>query len=486
MYRSEENVNQFTINELNVTDFTGLSSLKEINEIFDVSFCENLVNFTGLESLEEITYFVVDHNNSLVNFVGLDSVKLINDRFGVQENSSLENFMGLGNLKKIDLPDIGNTGKFSVKHCGNLENFAGLESLDSIKTGFLVEYCNALEDFTGLNSLKYIGGTWSQIGHLDNLESLNGLNNLKHIDEDFSIRSVPISDFEGLENLKEINGKFSIVLLNNIENLLGLSTLTKLEEFVILYCDMILNLQGIEELTEIDSYLSVFSNENLESLNGLGNIEKTGNIILREVPKLSDISALNQLYSLSNNGAHSLWIEDTGLIDLTGLNNIDSISNKVKIIENPYLSSLSGFGNPAFIHVDSLVTISNNLSLTDCAIETVCNRIESNHPIIIEDNAEGCNTVEEVQEQCDAISSTKIYSEREVNIRPNPVASMFRFFYSDYDVDWDLVTVTGQLVQSGQTRIGENRVDVSACVNGVYFLRIGKQYSRTVKLVVQH
>jgi len=199
------------------------------------------------------------------------------------------------------------------------------------------------------------------------------------IEGDVIISGVNITNLEGLSVLNSIEGSLSIGYYENSGNpgltsLSGLNGLTNIGGYLLVINNLALNsLSGLDGLTNIGSDLTIFNNT-LSTLDGLQNLNLIGG---------------------------SLDVENNySLLSLTGLNNLSSIGNYINITANPSLTSLAGLNNIVAGSIHDL-TIYNNTSLSNCAVQSICNYLASpNGAITILDNAVGCNSPPEIAMEC--------------------------------------------------------------------------------------
>lgn len=150
--------------------------------------------------------------------------------------------------------------------------------------------------------------------------------------------------------------------------------------------------------------------------------------VTRLNPDLTDISALSNLTEINRPEGLGLVIEGTALENLHGLENLEYIAGKVRIFDNFALESLEGFGSPAFIGADSTVFIYDNPVLDLCAVPTVCDRIESGHPLVLEDNGSAgeCNFIPIAAAVCETVSTEEVTA-ADTEVYPNPVSDVLHF-----------------------------------------------------------
>ncbi|HHH52405.1 MAG TPA: hypothetical protein ENK91_01995, partial [Bacteroidetes bacterium] len=151
--------------------------------------------------------------------------------------------------------------------------------------------------------------------------------------------------------------------------------------------------------TDVNNFLEQYPN--CTELNNLGfESGDEGDII-------NDISGFSSLQNLTGR----LNIYYTDLTQLTGLNNLEHIYGGLDIYGNNNLGSLLEL--QTLIDVQEFITINDNPSLPECEAEGICNSLD-NVETGFGGNQAGCNSLEEVQEQCSASNCDEFYADADV------------------------------------------------------------------------
>jgi hypothetical protein len=210
---------------------------------------------------------------------------------------------------------------------------------------------------------------------------------------------------------------------------------------------------------------------NLTGLEGLNSIGGDLNIMGN--------SGLNSLMGLENltviGGSLAIHGNDI-LISLTGLESLNVIGGELSIGNNTFLSSLSGLDSIEAGSITDIVIIENT-ALTTCNVQSICDYIASpNGSIEIHDNAVGCNNQIEVETACGVGLEENRQSEHLVRIYPNPSSTSITLELpntkSVYNTTLTIYNVNFQ--QAISLRITEitTEVDISTLSCGVYFVRL--------------
>lgn len=268
----------------------------------------------------------------------------------------------------VDLSPLGSvthvTGAVSVLNCTVLGSLSGLHLT---QTGGLTIHDNpALTSLAGLESLQSVTG---DVDFEDN-DVLTGTSAL-------TIASIggtlyisfngELTDLSGFSNITALNGDLVLISNRKLPTASGLHNITSVGgDVVIEFQEIFTSMTGLEALTTIDGELSIYSNEQLADLSAFNNLTSvTGGIEIDGCPALTDIPGFNGIV-----GTHSaLDIRNNqNLTDISGFQGITSIDGQtvtpdLKIIGNPILASVTGFGN--LTNVTGSVSMSDNDVLTD-------------------------------------------------------------------------------------------------------------------------
>ncbi|NNM23073.1 MAG: T9SS type A sorting domain-containing protein [Flavobacteriaceae bacterium] len=159
--------------------------------------------------------------------------------------------------------------------------------------------------------------------------------------------------------------------------------------------------------------------------------------------------------------------------DCDNLTNLDILSSLTSLgylhlFDNDNLLSLDGLSNVIPDNVFLQIIIRDNLSLTECAIQMVCENFDNPAPlvdVIIDNNAPGCFDNQEVMDAC-LLSTGDENIELLFNVFPNPttdelhIATMNGTGFQKVIVH----TISGiQLMESTNSTL-----DLSSLASGIY------------------
>ena len=291
---------------------------------------------------------------AFTSIAALSKLTLISGPVEIYFNNSLASLSGLDNI----ISD-------SIQHLSVIHN-------SSLTTCEIASICDYLSDPNGVVTI---------------FDNASGCNSPPEIATScgFTMPCLPYGNYSfnnqaDIDNFKTnyqdctiLNGDVEISG-NDITNLYGLSDVTSIGHLVISANPLLVNLTGLNSLT---------------SVTGLGGI------YIEHNPTLTSLEGLE---SLTSSGGQLVIQSNDALTNLTGLENLAVIEKFLSIYGNANLSSLVGLDNVDTNSITHL-SIQNNNVLSTCAVTTICNYLASPHGFIrIEDNAPGCNSVEEVEE----------------------------------------------------------------------------------------
>jgi hypothetical protein len=208
-------------------------------------------------------------------------------------------------------------------------------------------------------------------------------------------------------------------------------------------------MSGLNNLTSIGGYLEIYSNKDMTSLTGMEGLTSIGSYL-----------------TIFLNGS---------LTSLVGLDHLTSIGGFLDISFNSDLTSLSGLDNIDPNTISDL-HIFWNQSLSTCAVESICDYLAApNGPVMIEGNATGCNSQEEVDSACIYLSNGEINLGSAFSIHPNPTSTIITLSTPtkpDKNAFMTIYNINGQAIISRQITEQQTVVDVSGLNAGIYFVRV--------------
>jgi len=292
-------------------------------------------------------------------------------------------------------------------------------------------------------------------------------------------------------NCIEIAGDLSIGTegsSSDITDLTPLNKITTVQKRLIIYNNWILtSFADLENITTVGGHITIAVNDELLSLNGLENITTVnGNLTITRNPKLTNLSGLQNITSISE----QFWLGT-----LIGINDLDDLPpialvKRIWLENNDNLTDITGLDNVNFSGLNMLRFYGND-KLAICESVNVCNYLHDGGNASIYENAENCNTLEEVLEACQLIPTTGADVNNFFSLSPNPVNSQLHLQLgtSQPEMTINITSITGEVIyrevvdiSGGATLVTFDIADYPA---GVYFLSVndGKelQVQRFVK-----
>lgn len=417
-----------------ITNLNGLSALQHVGAHVYIENNKHLKSLEGLNNLETIgLHLIIKGCDSLESLQGLNSLTsvgaLYNGDMVIEANKTLTELSGLENLSSLakDLIITKNV---------DLLTLHGLEGLTTLSGKVIITENKALQTLEGLESLTYVSGDMVIKDNLK-LVSTKGLDMLSHIGGDLILRNQPLmmslsgetarNDSPALDNLQVVDGEIRIS--NNA---------------------LLQNLNGLQNLNQTGSFIRISSNPNLQQLNGFQNL----------------------------NAVEALRIEhNKDLHTLQGFESLETIRDYLLITGNHSLTSLDGFEGLLPETLQSLY-VANNHSLSDCAVESLCDYlIDQVGEAYFANNSGGCSSIEDVMDACFTALPGEI-SVKALMLFPNPASEKIYIQGLPEGMKLHKVQIsnhTGQLVREVDHPAYE--IDIQNLSPGMYFfsLEVGER-----------
>jgi len=306
-----------------------------------------------------------------------------------------------------------------------------------------------------------------KIGHFmsgTGMNDLSGLAQITAIGGDLTIQNTSVVNLTGLENLNFVGGSITIRSNWDLQTIDALSNLESVggEHLMILYNYVLEDLKAFEHTDfQLNNIFIEYNNE-LTDLGGLQSIKSVnGDLRITDNASLTSLAGLDSLKSVSSYFAIS---RNATLTEITSLN-IDTVG-ELRIVNNDTLTNLEGLNNVNFSSTNFMLILRND-SLSVCNIPSICNYIENGGEARIEDNADGCNSAEEVTALC-LVSNDSVEFDDDISIFPNPNTGLFRIEGVDKAI-YTIHNTAGQLIQEGEI-IHDSLIDISSEDSGIYFI----------------
>jgi hypothetical protein len=400
----------------------------------------NLNGLSGITNTEEI--FI--HNTEILNFSGLHNLETAAN-ISIWGNHNIQNLDGLSALESVGFLELFINNE--IIDVSGMPNLSFIENLS-------IFYNNNLSDLSAFNFISSL--TNLTIGGGNELTSLTGLENIQTIDGDLVLSNLLLEDYSELNGLENING--SIYILNNpfVQDISVFSEINIVQDLYLLGCPNLSNLSGLENIQIVGGTLRIGLMDQLTDLTIFSNLLYAGNL---------DIYQNNSLQSLA------------------GFETLQEIDQTLHILNNPLLvniEALDGVSTNEIVEV--VVSFNNNLST--CTTDFMCTVV--NDPSIskfITDNAVGCSSVEEIQEEC-LLGSDNFSISNAIFMYPNPVSETLQVHVNN-EFQLQAISIYNMMGQK-LAETDQKMVDFSSFAAGVYFVEVVTNRGTLSKKVVKN
>ena len=183
----------------------------------------------------------------------------------------------------------------------------------------------------------------------------------------------------------------------------------------------------------------------------------------------TDITNLDGLNVLTSIGDGLSLNFNYGLSSMTGLSNLTSIGGALSIMNEDALESLQGLENIAPASIENIIIAGNNI-LSACHVQSICDYLSTGTGnVSISQNATGCNSIDEVQQSCEAVGMEEQY-QISLTLHPNPTDNGFITITLDNPQNLHLTCINafGQQVYQQVINSVETVINVSTWIPGIY------------------
>ena len=427
-------------NEIVTLDFSQNHPLSFVscynNQIIGLDFSQNIALYTLLAYNNQL-YSLIMKN---VNNVAISNFNVLNNPYLTcievdDEDWSTANWLNV-DATAVYSEDCAHVGLTYVPD-DNFENY--LETHDAAGTIVSVGDSNSMGNGVA-------GDDYVTTASIDSVINLN-------VTSQAILDLTGIEDFEALENLHSVNNQLtSIDLTQNI-----------LLKKLYLNNNQLANLDVSQNI--LLEYLDISSNE-------ISTIDVTQNIDLDH-------------FYITNNPIATIDVSQSIALEYfhcnsTELTSLDLTQNIVLFrlhCQNNSLTSLNvKNGNNSNLN-GQFFNSSNNPYLTcievDDAVYSATNWT----------NKDNASTFVNNQTECAALSTSE-FTQIDFNVYPNPVKHKLTVSITN-EASYSLITVSGQVVKSGQLRTGENTLNVSSFSSGLYFLHVKTESGISTKKIIK-
>lgn len=335
-------------------------------------------NYPGLSTVSGFLKIEPASGEVINNLAGLSQVTRVDgDLLVVQNISGITSLNGLDNILYVggDLKLIRNL---------MLLDLSALNAVETVVGELFLENNDALTSINGFNSLKSVGDNLTVRIH-DNATSCNAFNQLETVSGFLIFSSFAMETIEDFNSLTTLGGLY--ISETSLLELPAFPNITSLDRsLTISSCWEITNISGLSSIQTIGGYLQLADNFKLESLEPLINLSFVdGYLEIYRNRKLTTLNGLDNLTAI--NGRFSIGLNNL-LTDISGIRNIDATT--ISTGQGTLISDFRIFNNPL---------------LTNCAVESVCDFMNSSNDLTrsIVSNGDGCSSEVEIITSCSVL-----------------------------------------------------------------------------------
>ena len=236
----------------------------------------------------------------------------------------------------------------------------------------------------------------------DDIKNLEALSQLTAIGGDLLIlENAALTSLAGLDNIETIGGDVEIDQNPLIDNLYSFKKLTSIAgTFAIgeqIAMTALFDSSNASGLSTIGGDLLIYGETKLTDLNTFNKITSLGGALeVANQPTLRSLKGLDNLTAINGN---LLVTNNAQLTSLSALAKVANIQGELIVKENAVLTTLTGLDNIAASSITK-VSLQSSVSLSFCAIQSICDFLNIDGKAVISGNATGCNTNAEIQAVC--------------------------------------------------------------------------------------
>ncbi len=233
----------------------------------------------------------------------------------------------------------------------------------------------------------------------------------------------------------------------------------------------ITDLSPLSFIETVDGDFTFAKITRLTNLTGLENLQSVSGFFgFTRMVRLADLSALSNLSTVGSLQFSSI----RSLTDLSGLESLSSVEDQVRILYNRNLTSLNGL--TLNNGIGGRLQILSNPNLSFCSNSAVCNHLNANKPAQIRNNAEGCNSIDEVFDLCFPPCARGSDHNIFLEVSPNPAIDQITLSdvpVLDQPIELTVLDSYGQVVKTLTLPAKGNQINITVAdlPKGIYYLQ---------------
>lgn len=338
------------------------------------------------------------------------------------------------------------------------EDIVNLDSLIQItQTGQLLIHQTSLTNLDGLNNLKKTtGGIDIEFNNV--LTTLSGLNNVDIVQGNLFITDNPLLlSLNGLNGIDSVREQIWVKRNNMLQNLTGLDNLISAQNILLEQNPALFSFEGLGNLTTLRDGFKSTLNQSVTHMGDFGKLKHVGKIFfIIYSPLLQSLEGL-KIESIDGGtiaGGEGLYISQTAIKDMKGLEHLDHIDGRLYLYFNENLKTLTGLENLRFVgghfgiednhilnsldaiadleYIGGEMEISDNDSLQLCSVPFVCNYLAAPPGLVlIFGNGPGCESPEEIKSNCSPVVEFNLVDANlEIDSDPNTTGDIRQLSYN--------------------------------------------------------
>lgn len=286
----------WVLNNLQLTDLSFLSSLREVNRDIKIGRCDglscggsqSLETLDGLEALMRVGGNITIGGNPLLeNFSAMANVRELGGLIEIKKNDSLLNLDGLAGIE-------GHVGAVWIQSNLSLVSSVGLSGVESTDGYFTFQHHPELSEFTGLSGLKHVGGA-CRLGVSPLVTDLSPLASLEYVGDMLTMGKVGAEELR-FDSLTTVGGTLGVVNNPALNSIQGLRNLEIVGNHLDIYGnDALVDLEGLNSVRTIGGVLQIWNNDNVTHIDALHMVEEVAGGLLVEGNPMLDPCAVRDL-----------------------------------------------------------------------------------------------------------------------------------------------------------------------------------------------